>query len=132
MPLKGAAVLQTGTNSATGGTSITYSTGPRVIPGGVQCQNNAVTDFRVRPTFVARYREPKLLVDGTWTKGKWSITFTIPKLLASGKTVLNIFRLEREVHPESTAAEALELNIQAAQFCFDTDFTAFWASGSLD
>lgn len=132
MPLKGATVLQTGTVSATGGTSITYATGPRQVPGGVQCQNNAVTDFRVRPTFVARYREPKLLDDGSWTKGKWVLTLTIPKLLASGKTTLNLFRLEREIHPESTVAEAAELNIQAAQMCIDTDFSLFWSSGSLD
>jgi hypothetical protein len=35
------------------------------------------------------------------------------------------------VHPESTAAEAAELNTQGAQLLFDADTTSFWTVGSV-
>jgi hypothetical protein len=131
MSLKGAIIQETGTVATTGGTPITYSEGGKVVSGGVQLQNNAIGDFRVRPTIIARYREPKLQSDGTYSKGKHSLVFKFPKILESGATVFNIMRLEREVHPESSTAEALELNIQGAQAQVDADFTQFWAVGSL-
>jgi hypothetical protein len=55
----------------------------------------------------------------------------MPKILADGSTEYNLIRIEREVHPESTAAEALELNIQGAQLLFDSEVLAFWSAGSL-
>jgi hypothetical protein len=51
--------------------------------------------------------------------------------LASGKVVFNVIRIEREVHPEFSAANATDLNKVGAQLLFDTDMDNFWAAGSL-
>jgi len=51
--------------------------------------------------------------------------------LASGKVVNNVLRVEREVHPEYSAANATDLNKLAAQLLVDTDADNFWSAGSL-
>jgi hypothetical protein len=132
MSLSSFAVLAGGTNSATGGTSKTYAIDGKPVVGGVHVADASVADFRVRPNATFRNREPKYnSALKKFSKDKKGVTLVIPKLLADGSTEYNLIRIEREVHPESTAAEALELNIQGAQLLFDSEVAAFWASGSL-
>lgn len=132
MPLSSFAILAGGTNSATGGTSKTYTIDGKPIVGGVHVQDASVTDFRVRPNATFRNREPKYnSALKKFSKDKKTVTLVIPKILADGSVEYNLIRIEREVHPESTAAEALELNTQGAQLLFDSEVAAFWASGSI-
>lgn len=131
MALSSFAVLAGGTNSASGGTSKTYSADGKPVPGGLHVSDTSVTDFRVRPNITFRFREPKYNSTlKTFSKNKQTATLVIPKLLASGSVEYNLIRIEREVHPESTAAEMLELNIQGAQLLFDSEVAQFWATGS--
>lgn len=126
------AILAGGTNSATGGTSKTYANDGKPVAGGVHVSDASVTDFRIRPNASFQYREPKYnSATMRFSKDKKKVTLVVPKILASGSVEYNLIRLEREVHPESTAAEALELNTQGAQLLFDSELAAFWASGSL-
>lgn len=115
----------------TGGSDMTFTSDGTTVANGVHLANAAQTDFRIRENLTAKNRNPVLGVDGVYSKDKKSITYVEPKILASGKVVFNLIRIEREVHPESTAAEALNLNMMGAQFLSDSDYTAFWASGSL-
>lgn len=114
-----------------GGTDLTFSEGPLPIQGGKQIIIAADADFRVRRNATCKVKLSQLGSDGSYSKDKKTFTFVAPKLLANGSTVFNLIRIEREVHPESTAAEALELNMIGGQVLSDLDFASFWGSGSL-
>jgi hypothetical protein len=132
MPISGMVIKSGGTNSVAGGTDVTYVADGQDVPNGVHVVNASVSDFRVRGNATFKNRIPVYNQSSAkWTKDKKAVTLVLPKLLASGEVVFNLIRIEREVHPESTAAEALELNTQGAQMLFDTDFTNFWSVGSL-
>lgn len=124
-------ILAGATLSATGGTSKTYTPDGVTIVGGAHLSDASVTDFRVRPTISAKAKMPSLAPDGGWSKGKYSLTHSVPMTTASGKVVFNLVRVELEVHPELSAADALELRNKGAQLLFDSDLTNFWQAGSL-
>lgn len=128
-----ATTIKSGTTAMTpsDGTDFTLTPDGQTVPSGLHLADAAQTDFRIRRNCTVKNKVPTVQADGTYTKDKKSMTFVAPKILASGKTVFNLIRIEREIHPESTAAEALDLNMIGAQLLSDTDLTAFWASGSL-
>jgi hypothetical protein len=115
----------------TGGSDKTFTNDGVVIPSGIHIANAGQADFRIREHVAIRNRNPSLNGNGAWSRDRKAITYTVPKLLADGTYVNNVIRIEREVHPESTAAEALDLNMVGAQLLTDADFTAYWTSGSL-
>jgi hypothetical protein len=117
--------------TVTAGTAFVFSDDGVTIPNGVHLTVPATADFRLRESVTARYRPSTLSVTGEYSKDKKSVSFTTPKLLANGKYVNNVIRIEREVHPEMSAADAVDLNRMAAQLLFDTDTDNFWAAGSL-
>lgn len=132
MPLNGANVKSGATAmTPTGGTDKTFTSDGVIVPQGLHLANAAQADFRIREHATIRNRVPVLLPTGKWTRDRKNLSITIPKLLSDGTYINNVIRLEREVHPESTAAEAVELNMLMAQCLSDSDFTAFWSSGSL-
>lgn len=128
MPLT---ILKGGTPSVTGGTSQTFTPGPAVIVGGVVLQDTSVADFRIRPQLTVKAKLPALVSDGSYTKQKNSVTLSLPQILASGKTVFNLVRIEVEVHPELSSVNAAELRYNAAQLLYDTDLSNFWVAGQL-
>jgi len=115
----------------TGGSDVTFTLDGVSVPNGIHTADAAQSDFRIRRNMTIKNKVPTVQSDGTYSKDKKTITFVAPKILASGKTVFNLIRIEREVHPESTAAEALDLCMIGGQLLSDTDFTAFWSSGSM-
>jgi hypothetical protein len=132
MPLNGMILKKAGANSVTGGTDVTYTEDGQEVPNGTHLVDSSVTDFRTRSNIKLQNRIPTYnSLTGEYSKDKKTVTLVCPKILESGKTVYNLIRIEREVHPESTAAEAAELNIQGAQLLFDSDAANFWAVGSL-
>lgn len=133
MPLKGQ-VLKDGATALTptGGTDMTFTSSPVQVAGGIAVQNAAQTDFRVRENMQIRQTVPKVLADGTFTRDSKSVTYAEPKLLTSGAVVINFIRIERCVHPESTAAETKNLNMIGGQILSDADWDGFWTGGSMD
>lgn len=131
MPLQNMSLPVDGTLSVAGGTAKSFTTDGQTVANGLHLADASVTDFRIRPNMTVKVKMPSLDGAGVYSKDKKTITYVVPKLLASGKTVFNLIRVEREVHPESTAAEALHLLNVGAQLLFDLDTTSFWASGSL-
>lgn len=128
------AVVKAGATGLTvvGGSDQTFGPDGVTVTGGVHVADVNQTDFRIRTNMTIKNRIPTLSsVDGTYSKDKKSIVIAKPKILASGKVTFNLIRIEREVHPESTAAEALELNMLGGQALSDADFLAFWTAGSL-
>lgn len=126
------AVLKAGATASapTGGTDVTFAPTGISVPNGLHIAVPADTDYRTRRNMTVKVKYPSLS-NGVYSKDKKSITFVVPKILASGETVFNLIRIEREVHPESTAAEAFELSMIGAQILSDADFLTFWSGGSL-
>lgn len=131
MSVQNASIQAGATIAPTGGSAVTYTPNGQTIQNGIQLIDAAVTDYRIRPTVTLKVKNPVLDSNSVYSKDRKSILLVEPILLASGKVVFNLIRIEREVHPETTAANALGFNTKAAQLLTDADFTAFWASGSL-
>lgn len=133
MPLKGMIIKDGATAlTPTGGTDMIFTSGPQQTLGMLALQNAAQADFRVRENMQVRQIQPKLLANGEYTRDSKSIVYCEPKILASGKTVINFIRVERCVHPESTSVEAKSLNMSMGQLLTDTDTDGFWTGGSMD
>jgi len=131
MSLNGAIIKDAGTVSVTGGTDQTLTLSGQKVNNGIALTDNSVEDFRVRPTLIVKSRQPVLMDDGTYKKDSKSLSYVEPIITADGQTHFNLITITREIHPETAAQVALDINIRAAQMCFDTDFAAFWAYGSM-
>lgn len=127
------AVVKSGATAMTptGGSDLTLTPDGQTVANGIHIADASQADFRIRKNATLRNRVPTLQSDGKYSKDKKSVTFVAPKILASGEVVFNLIRVEREVHPESTAAEALDLVMIGAQLLTDSDFASFWSAGSL-
>lgn len=127
------AVVKTGASAMTptGGSDKTFTPDGQTVPNGIHIADAAQADFRIRDNMSLKSKVPTLQGDGSYSKGKRSVTIVMPRLLASGMTVFNLVRLEVEVHPEMTAALELDLRMVAAQVLSDSDFSSFWTAGSL-
>lgn len=116
----------------TGGSDMSFTPDGQTVANGIHLANAAQTDFRVRENLTFKSKVPSLnAATGVYSKGKQSLTYVEPKILADGSTVFNLIRIEVEVHPEATAAEALNLRMMGGQFISDADYNAFWTTGSL-
>lgn len=131
MSLKNMSINIGGSIANTGGTAKVFADDGVTIPNGVHLTVPGTADFRVRESAMFRYTPPRLLADGTWTRGKYISSVTVPKLLASGKYVNNTFRIEADIHPESTATEQADIRKLSAQTLIDSDTDNFWSAGSL-
>jgi len=131
MALQNAAPKTGGANAVTGGTSLTFAPDGTTVPNGIHLIVPATADYRVRQSVTAVFRAPVLLGDGTYKRDSKRMTYNVPFILASGKIVNNVIRVEREVHPEFPAANALDLNTILAQLLYGTDAVNFWAAGSI-
>ena len=130
MSLDGAIINTGATVSATGGSAKTFTSDGQTIVNGLHLIDASVTDFRVRPSMVVKVKQPTLNSLGEYSKGKISVVYKVPIILASGATSFELIRIERESHPENTAAARLDFNVMGAQILTDTDFTSLWATGS--
>lgn len=126
------AVVKAGATGLTvvGGTDMSLTPDGLSVANGIHVSNAAETDFRIRENLTVKYKQPTFN-GGVYSKDRKSMVYVEPKILTDGSTVFNLIRIEREVHPETTAAEALNLNMIGGQLLSDTDFTSFWAGGNL-
>lgn len=132
MGLKTMSLLASATLSATGGTALVFADDGVSIPNGVHLIVPADADYQTRRQVTVKYRPPTLNAKtGAYGKDKKSISLALPQVLSDGTVVFNTIRIEREVHPSLAQASVDELNKLGAQLLFDTDVTAFWATGSL-
>lgn len=132
MGLKTMSLLEAATVTADGGTALVFADDGVTIPNGLHLIVPADADYQTRRQLTAKYRQPAINPKtGAYGKDKKSLCLTLPIILADGSIVFNTIRLEREVHPSLSAADALELCKLGAQLLVDTDVSGFWATGSL-
>lgn len=132
MGLKNASLLAGGTVNTTGGTALVFADDGVTIPNGVHLIVPADADYQTRRSLTAKYRPPAINAKtGAYGKDRKSLCLAQPVVLTDGTIVFNTIRIEREVHPSSSAAAALEFCTLGAQLLTDADVVAFWATGSL-
>lgn len=134
MGLQNATLLVGGTVSATGGTSTAFAPNGASVVGGIQIvdttNSNAVT--RASATFRTIKQATLDLVTGLFSgKVKRQAQLVRPKVLASGRVVFPLVRIEVEFSPENTDAEISALLTEGAQLLIDADFTSFWKIGNI-
>lgn len=133
MGLKTMSLLASATVSATGGSALAFASDGVSIPNGTHLIVTADTDYQTRRQVTAKYRPPTLdTKTGVYGKDKKSLTLVKPLVLSNGTVVFNTLRIEREMHPSVVDADCVELNKLGAQMLFDSDTTAFWATGAVD
>lgn len=132
MGLKTMSLLAGATVSASGGSAQVFADDGVTIQNGLHLVVPADTDYQTRRQATIKYRQPTLDVKtGVYGKDKKSISYTLPLVLTDGRVVFNTIRIEREVHPSLSAANAAELNAIGAQLLIDSDTASFWSAGSL-
>lgn len=132
MGLKSMSLSAAATNSTSGGSALGFAEDGVTIQNGLHLIVPTDSDYQTRRQVTVKYRQPTLdAKTGLYSKDKKSICLALPQVLTNGSVVFNTIRIEREVHPTLSAANALELNSLGAQMLFDADTTAFWATGSL-
>lgn len=131
MGVKNLSILTGAAIAVTGGTAKVFADDGLTIQNGVHITVPATADFRVREHATLKYRAPTIMPDGTYTRDRKSVSYTVPMVLTSGKYVNNTIRVEREIHPEMSAANVIEFNKISAQLMIDADLDNFWAAGSL-
>lgn len=132
MGLKTMSLLAGATVSATGGTALVFAEDGVTIANGVHLIVPADADYRTRRSVTAKVKQPTFdAKTGKYGKDRKTQSFTQPIILADGTVAFNVIRVEREVHPETSASAAAELNLIGAQLLVDSDESAFWATGAL-
>lgn len=132
MGLKTMSLLSAATITSSGGTALALAEDGVSISNGLHLIVPADADYQTRRQVTVKVRQPTLdTKTGAYGKDKKSISLALPIVLADGRVVFNTIRIEREVHPSLSAANALELNKLGAQLLTDDDVTSFWATGAL-
>lgn len=134
MGLLNATLLVGGTVSTAGGTSTAFVPNGATVVGGVQVVDSANSNAVTRASLTFRTVKSAVLdmVTGLFTgKTKRQAQLVRPKVLASGRIVFPLVRIELETHPDMSDAEVSALMSEGAQMLVDTDFTSFWKIGSL-
>jgi len=132
MGLKTMSLLAGATLAATGGTAVAFADDGQSIQNGCHLIVPADADYQTRRSVTVKYRPPTLNAKtGAYGKDKKSMCYAQPVVLTDGSVVFNTIRIEREVHPSTSAANVLDFTKVGAQMLFDTDTDSFWATGSM-
>lgn len=129
--LNGMVIKEGATTALTGGTDLTFTLTGEQLASGVVLANLAETDFFAREKCYVTSRVPALQGDGEYSKQKTSMRIVRPQVLASGKTVYNLVRVETEIHPEAPAGTAANLRSLGIAALADAEANNFWEAGSL-
>lgn len=131
MGIKSSSLIENPTSiTVTGGTALAFTEDGEEVKNGVHTSAASVADFRVRPSIVAKNRNP-VNRNGVFSKGKRWLTLISPQLLDDETYVHNVIRIEVEMHPEMTGAEVKSFLDLGSQLMFDTDYRTFLETGSL-
>jgi len=132
MGLKNMSLKAGSSIGASGGTDQVFAETGITIQNGLQLMVPADTDYQTRRTCTIKYRPPTLdPKTGRFSKDKKTMVYTVPFVLTDGSISFQVVRVEREVHPTYSAANAAELCVIGAQLFGDVDVAAFWATGSM-
>lgn len=131
MPIIGM-TLKSGATAVTltGGSDVIYKDDGADVQNGVHVVDTSVATVALRPhsTFKSK---PATYTNGVAVKGKREITHVRPKTLSGGDINYPLFRISFELDPECSAAEMLELKMQAVQHIMDADLNDFFNYGTV-
>lgn len=132
MGLKSLSLLAGATVAASGGSALAFAEDGVSIPNGLHLIVPSDTNFVTRRSLTAKYR-PATYDQKTakFSKDKKVLTITMPYLNTDGSVAYSILRIERELYPLESTANATELLKLGAQLMIDTDAAQFWETGSL-
>lgn len=134
MSITNATLMVGATYSPTGGTSTAFGPNGAKVDGGIQIVDTVNTNAVTRAMITFRNIKQAVLdmVTGTYIgKTRRSGQLVRPKVLASGRVVFPLIRVELETHPEMSDAEVVALLNEGAALLTDADFVPFWKIGSL-
>lgn len=132
MGLKNMSLLTGATIAASAGSALVFADNGVTVANGLQLVVPADADYQTRRNCTVKYRPATLdSKTGQYGKDKKSISYVQPIVLSDGRVVFNTIRIERELHPSVSAANALDMNKVGAQLLTDTDLDGFWQNGSL-
>lgn len=133
MGIQNASILSSSaTITPSGGTARPLSLSGESITNGAKLIDLAITDMRIRPTVTLSTTLPSVGSDGKFTgRFKSKVTYVEPFIQADGTISFDVLRIERSVSPERPAAQVAGMLITGAQLLTDSDFAAFFASGSV-
>lgn len=126
-----------GSSLLVGATGITIVGGSAVTmksdagkPNGIHVVDTSVSNLAVRPSSTFTSKAPSY-TNGQVTKGKRDITHIRPKILSTGENIGQSVRISFEITHEITAAELLELKLQAVQHIMDAEYDDFYNYGVI-
>lgn len=132
MGLVNSTLLAGATITATGGTAHTFTDDGGEVAHGKHLIDASVTDYKTRPTMVAKVRQPVYTrATKSFSKGRKALTVTMPFVDVNGEIQYPLVRCELEDHPDMTDAQYNSLLQYGAQLFFDADTVPFFKTGTL-
>lgn len=130
MSISTASILKDGTVATTGGTAQAFTS-----LGDTLNQHNAYfdgSDFLTRSECNFTVKAPKISASAPngYTQARSTVIMKVPLALDNGSNTVNTIKIEFSSDVETTDAEKQTMIVYAAQLLHDTDFSAFWKSGS--
>lgn len=122
--------LKTGCTAVTltGGSDVVMKDDGVEVPNGIHIVDTSNTNLVTRASSTFRSRPANA---NSGVKGKREVTHVRPKLKTDGKVSYPLYRGSFEIDAETTAAELLELKMQAVQHIMDTELDDFYNYGSV-
>lgn len=117
--------------TVTAGTGKAYTADGQTVTNGIHMSDVSVSDFRVRPHLTVKNRNPQRQSDGSYSKGKQDMIYTVPFLKADGTVAFTTVRYSFEYDPEASAASLKNARFMMAQCLFDSELEGFHATGAL-
>lgn len=134
MSLDGLVLKEGGTTTTSGGTDMTFGRSGKSVTNGIAIVNTGDSDILTREEIICVSKASNVNADGSMTKQKTKLQYTIPFETTDNGVVYSLVRVEIEVHPLQLSASATlidTLREQGAQLLKDADTDAFWDTGSL-
>lgn len=116
----------------TGGTAKTFAVSGEEVKNGIVLVETSEPDPRLRKKIVIRTIAAKLQPDGSYSKERRFVKYTVPRLAADGITVLtDTYKYESGTDASTTSVVDLANRLTFCQVQFDADFESFHTIGSL-
>lgn len=116
--------------SVVGGSAIVMKDDAAEIPNGIHVVDTSVATAALRPHSTFKSKAASY-ANGKVVKGKRDITHVRPKTMSDGTVSYPLCRIGFEIDPEMTAAELLELKMQAVQHIIDAELDDFYTYGTV-
>lgn len=132
MSIDGISLLEDTTGiTPVGGTAVVFEDDSTDVSNGIHvAENTGGVDYSDRRHATLKSRNPARQPDGTFSKAKRDVVFTIPFTNAAGNVEYAVARLSFELPEEYSVAEVTEIRRMAVQWISDAELDNFYEMGS--